>query len=205
MVSTEMIESIRMIGRISVMLTGCLMLAVGCGSHRREPGPPQHQATLVRDSAHGLSYRLPAGWHRAPRSLTPHLEDPREELSAATYPLSYRPGGCAHVATSALAELPPSGAFVTVLERGRGGSLAGFPQRPATFGPGLGGPSEASACVPGRHFTDHWFAFADGGRKFHVDVAFGPRASDATKSAAWSLLDSLHVDARVRPSWRSSG
>jgi hypothetical protein len=82
---------------------------------------------------------------------------------------------------------------------------AGFPPRPARFGPDLGGPSEARACVPSAHFTDHWFAFSDGARHFHVLVAFGPQASAKVQRQAWRILDGLRVDQSVLPTWQSSG
>ena len=81
---------------------------------------------------------------------------------------------------------------------------SGFPVRPEHFGPGLGGPSEAAACVPTAHFTDHWFTFTDAGRYFHVLVAFGPQASHEVRSQAWKILDSLRIDHSVRPDWRAS-
>jgi hypothetical protein len=42
------------------------------------------------DTRHGFTMGLPAGWHRAGRNLTPHLLDPHEILSVATYRLRYR-------------------------------------------------------------------------------------------------------------------
>ena len=80
-----------------------------------------------------------------------------------------------------------------------------FPARPSHFGPELGGPSEASACAPGAHFSDHWFGFSDGGRHFHVLVAFGPQASAEVQRQAWAILDGLRVDPGVAPDWQSSG
>jgi hypothetical protein len=59
--------------------------------------------------------------------------------------------------------------------------------------------------VPSARFTDHWFAFTDGDRHFHVLVAFGPQAPAAGRREAWAILDSLRIDPRVRPGWRSSG
>jgi hypothetical protein len=150
-----------------------------------------------------VTVRLAPGWRAAGASLTPHLVDPREVLAVGTYPLRYRPGGCAQVAVGALADLGRTGAFLTLQERGIGSTA--FPPRPARFGPGLGGPSEAAACVPGGRFEDHWFSFADGGRNFSAEVAFGLHASAATRRAAWRILDGLRVDPSVRPTWRTSG
>ena len=128
-------------------------------------------------------------------------------LAVATFELRYRRTACAHVAGSALEDLGPGDAFVTLQERGLdpGSTWAGFPHRPARFGPELGGRSEASECVPAARFRDHWFEFTAGGRHFHADVAFGPRASPETRAQAWAILDSLRVDPQVRPDWPASG
>jgi hypothetical protein len=157
--------------------------------------------------AHGLTAELPPGWQAARESLTPHLTDPREELAVGTYPLRYRQTECAHMPGSALEALGPGDAFVTLEERGLGipDGEADFPARPARFGPELGGPSEAGACAPGAHFSDHWFGFSDGGRHFHVLVAFGPQASAQVQGQAWAILDGLRVDPGVTPDWQSSG
>ena len=152
-------------------------------------------------TAHGLTATLPAGWQSASRSLTPHLTEPREVLAVGTYPLRYRRTGCAHVAGSALEDLGPADAFVTLQERPPSTSTRGFPRRPEHFGARLGGASKAAQCVPRARFADHWFTFSDGGRRFHVDVAFGPKASGATRREAWAILDGL----RVRPHGRAAG
>ena len=108
---------------------------------------------------------------------------------------------------SALEALGPGDAFVTLEERGLGvpDGAADFPARPARFGAALGGPSEAGACASGAHFADHWFGFSDGGRHFHVLVAFGPQASAEVQRQAWAILDGLRVDPGVVPDWQSSG
>jgi len=146
----------------------------------------------------GLTAALPGGWSQAHESLTPSLVDPREVLSVATVPLRYRATECAHVAGAALEDLGPEDAFVTLQERGLepGSTWPDFPPRPAHFGPAPGSRSEASACVPSARFADYWFGFSDGGRHFHVLVAFGPQAPPAVRAQAWSILDSCH---RPRP------
>jgi hypothetical protein len=171
---------------------------VGCG---------HATAAHVTYRAHGLTVELPPGWRHASVSLTPYLGDPREELAVATFPLRYRETRCAHVPGSALEDLGPRDAFVELEERGLDphSKWPDFPPRPARFGPALGGVSEAAQCVPRARFRDHWFGFTAGGRHFHTRVAFGPRASAATRKAAWSILDRLRVDPRVRPTWRSVG
>lgn len=189
----------------ALTVLGLCALAAGCGGGGGKTAASTTTAwRTISDPRHGLSYQLPSTWKRARVNLTPHLVDPREELSVGTFPLRYRPGGpCSQFPVSALEDLGPRDAFVTVQERGRG-SASGFPSRPQRFGPGLGGPSEASGCLPGERFTDHWFSFADAGRHFHVLVVFGPDASDAVESQAWQILDSLKIDPAVRPTWKSS-
>jgi hypothetical protein len=191
--------------RIARSLTvAALLLLSSCGE---ETSRPVAATTPVAVAARGLSVELPTGWQAAPSSLTPNLTDPREVLSVGTYPLRSRQTDCAHMPGSALEDLGPTDALVTVQERGTdpGASWTGFPQRPPRFGPELGGPSEASACSPAARFTDHWFRFSDGGRHFHVLVAFGPHASPAVREQAWTILDRLRVDPSVTPDWRSSG
>jgi hypothetical protein len=189
-----------------------VLALAGCGEAGREPGQAAPSTTAAPPaptevSEHGLTVALPPGWQAARGSLTPHLADPREELAVATFPLRYRETACAHMPGSALEDLGPGDAFVTLEERGvdPGSAWAGFPARPAHFGPALGGRSEASQCTPDAHFTDHWFTFSDAGRHFHVMVAFGPQASDDVQRQAWAILDGLRVDPSVVPDWTSSG
>jgi hypothetical protein len=186
---------------VALAIAGCAETAAA-PPQARQAAPPM---TTVQ--AHGLTAELPQGWQSATDSLTPHLVDPREELAVATFPLRYRQTGCAHVPGSALDDLGPGDAFVTLQERGLGvpEAASGFPARPAHFGPELGGASAASRCVPGARFEDHWFGFSDGGRNFHVMVAFGPQASAEVQRQAWAILDSLGVDPGVVPDWQSSG
>jgi hypothetical protein len=189
--------------RISaVLVVSGLLLLAGCGEEEtHSAAAPRPGVTTY--AAHGLTVELPAGWRHADASLTPQLVDPREVLAVGTYPLRYRATRCAHLPGSALEDLGSSDAFVTLQERGAGAS--GLPPRPARFGPELGGASEAAACVPDARFVDHWFEFSDRGRDFHVEVAFGPDASAATRAEAWTILDSLRVDPSARPDWQSSG
>jgi hypothetical protein len=187
---------------LATAAAGGLIAALVAGSGDRGHAP----ATVTPYSAYGLTVGLPAGWRAAPRSLTPHLADPRERLSVATFALRYRQTLCAHMPGSALDDLGARDAFVTLQERGTSPTTL-FPPRPADFAAGeaASGPSEAGDCAPGARFTDHWFTFADGGRNFHVLVAFGPDASAATRRQAWHILDGLRVDPGVRPTWPDSG
>jgi hypothetical protein len=189
---------------VVLAIAGCAETAVA-PQQARQAAPPSALPVTVR--GHGLTAELPADWQAADESLTPHLVDPREALAVATFPLRYRQTECAHVPGGALADMGPGDAFVTLQERGvdPAATWPDFPARPAHFGPELGGPSEASACVPSARFADHWFGFSDGGRHFHVMVAFGPQASAEVHRQAWAILDSLAVDPSVVPDWQSSG
>jgi hypothetical protein len=182
------------------LLLACTFALVSCGER---PAAPEPRTATAR----GVTVELPPDWDRAHEALTPQLEDPREVLSLGTFPLRYRATGCAHMPSSALEDIGPGDAFVTLQERGteRGGKWLDFPPRPAQFGPELGGTSEAPGCVPEARFTNHWFGFTDAGRHFHVLVAFGPDATAAVKRETWAVLDSLEVDPAVRPGWRSTG
>jgi hypothetical protein len=197
---------LRAAAKVSVLVLGGALAGAGCGTVDKRAAAPA-AAEPVRFEAHGLSVALPPRWRPARANLTPALSDPREVLAVATYALRYRRTTCAHVAGSALEDLGPDDAFVTLQERGLdpGSAWSDFPERPARFGPELGGPSEASACVPRAHFRDHWFGFTAAGRHFHADVAFGTHASAETRAQAWAILDSLRVDPHARPHWPSSG
>ena len=176
-----------------------LLALAGCAD---DSGRERPRSTLA--VGRGVTVALPPGWQRAETSLTPHLTDPREVLSVATFPLPPpRREDCAHMPVSALEDLGPRDALITLQERGRGGTA--FPARPERFGPDLGGPSEAGGCAARARFRDHWFGFAEHGRGFHVLVAFGPEATAATQEETWGVLDSLRVDPDVRPDWDSAG
>src|SRR5215212_6447816 len=123
-------------------LTGC-----GAGAH------------ADRWAAHrgdGVTYRVPVSWHVAPRSLTPHLANPRELFTAGTGRLAASGGRCAHLPSAALAAMSAADVLVTVQERF--GSDSDFRPRPRRFG--LDGPSisEADTCAGPRHaFASYWF------------------------------------------------
>lgn len=184
-----------------VLVAGFTLSACGQG------GAASPSGQRVDDTAHGITVELPPGWQRARVNLSPGLGDPREILSVATFPLHYRQTGCAQFPSSALETLGPADALVTLQERGLDSrsTWSDFPPRPAHFGPKLGGPSDASACVPSAHFTDHWFRFTDGDRHFHVLVAFGPDTPTEVRREAWHILDGVKIDPGTRPDWKASG
>jgi hypothetical protein len=142
----------------------------------------------------GVRYTIPAGWHAASASLTPHLSNPREVLSVGTGALPAG-GSCAQFPSATLAAMRPTDALVTVQERV--GSFRGFPARPKRFSLGSPDTSEAQACAGGnRSMHTYWFSFRQGGRGFHVLVAIGVSAPPARVREALAVLDSLRVTPR---------
>jgi hypothetical protein len=138
-------------------------------------------------------YRVsyPSNWHRASRSLTPHLSDPHEILTVGTGRLPVGGPQCAQAPVSALEAVGPTGALVSIQERAPATADGGFPQRPARFG-FRAERLEISACLASRErplvemvpFTDH-------ARHFYALVALGRAATKQTRDDALRVLDSL--------------
>jgi hypothetical protein len=166
-----------------------LALAVaGCGASAH------HDRTIVHHGD-GVTYRVPAGWHVAARSLTPHLTNPRELFTAGTGRLADGPGRCAHVPSAALAAMRPNDVLVSVQERF--GSPRAFPARPSRFALPASSANDAAECAgPRRSFAASWFGFRDRGRGFHVIVAVGHSAPQARVRQALEILDSIRLVAR---------
>lgn len=170
------------------MVMWCVLAGCGGGGSSGEERPGRE---LRGD---GVRYLLPSGWHSPSRSLTPHLTNPRELLSAGTGRMT--PGGeCAHMPSAALRAMRSHDVLVTVQERL--GSPRSFPARPAHFRALGETRSEALDCAgPRRRSKSYWFGFRDGGRGFHVLVAIGRTASAENARSAWALLDSLRIAPR---------
>jgi len=113
-------------------------------------------------------------------------------------------GGCAHVAVSALEDLgrptrsSPCRSAAATLARARAS-----PSVPRGSGNPWGARLPGAGCARNARIVEHWFAFSDGGRRFHVELAYGEKASAATRRQAWGILDGLRVDPAVRPDWPS--
>jgi hypothetical protein len=144
--------------------------------------------------ADGIRYTIPPDWRAARASLTPHLTNPREVLTVGTGALPVG-GRCVQFPSAALTALGPSDALVTVQERL--GSVTTFPARPRHFALPAPNTSEAADCAgPGASFDSYWFEFREGGRGFHVLVAFGPTAPAERRREALAVLDSLQITPR---------
>lgn len=178
------------------------------GSDERPATPPGDGWTTAVIKSHGLTVGLPPGWRLSAESLTPHLSDPREVMSAATFPLRFRSGRCNHMPDGALAAIGPADGFVSVQERGRSphASSRDFPPRPAVFDAGAKQhPGDVAGCLGGTPKTvEYWIPFSDANRRFYALVVLGPRAPEQTRDEAFAILDRLHFDPTPQPKRRSS-
>jgi hypothetical protein len=198
---------------VAVAGIATLVLPIGAdrpGIDERPATRPAERWTTTVNRAHGFTISLPAGWALSPESLTPHLSEPRERLSAGTFPLRFREGPCNHMPVGALRSIGPRDGFLTILERGRDrrSSWAGFPPRPRHFAdraqPQRGG--DVSACLgrkPG--LIEYWMPFTDAGRHFYAMIVLGSDADAAVRAQAFEILDRLRFDPAVQPDWRASG
>jgi hypothetical protein len=174
---------------------------------RPAPRPADTWTTTVNKS-HGFTVNLPPGWQLSAESLTPNLSDPRELLSAGTFPLAYREGTCNHMPDGSLRSMGAADGFVSVEERGRipQGSQGGFPPRPASFG-AYAKPSngDLAVCLGDTPTVEYWIPFSDANRRFYALVVLGRRAPKQTRDEAFAILDRLQFDPTARPGWKSVG
>jgi hypothetical protein len=145
-----------------------------------------------RSARYHYSVSYPSSWHRATRSLTPHLSDPHEILTLGTGRLPVGGPRCAQVPVNALEAVGATGALITVQERAPANADGGFPPRPKHFQlhrtPSLAIP----ACLaPHGRPRLTWIAFRDHGRHFYVLVALGRSATTQTRRETARILDSL--------------
>lgn len=173
-----------------VIATGASVLIA-----RRDRVPTCDASTSEPYLGRGLAGPCPAGWRLSSRLLTPTLTDPREVFAIATFAM--RAGGrlCAHVPANAIEDLPSDGALLWVAERSAGDGS--FQPRPARLPPSshYRNADESHDCVRSKRFTSWWFTFGEQGRRFHVLVVFGERASEMTQREAWGIIKGLDVSA----------
>ncbi len=177
-----------------VLCLGLLALT-GCG------GSPHRGTgwTSFRDPAHGITVAYPSAWHRAARTLTPHLVDPVQVLAVATYPL--RGGGrrCGNVPENAARDLGRRDVLVWITELR---DVHGFLPRahPVVLGPAT--RTDLGVCAR-RRLEEHYVQFRDHDRGFYAHVVFGADASAANRAAARRVLESLRVrPPRMPAGWR---
>jgi hypothetical protein len=190
--------------RIAVALVAAAAAGVMLLLGRPAPRDPEHVATAwktVSIPAYGVAVSLPAGWRVAPRSLTPHLADPHEILTATTFTPVPSVRRCT---TFPSVTVGPGAALVSVQERA---GRAGFAPRPRRFEPAPTSPITARlvrACVANAGIVS-WQDFSDGFRNFHALVVVDPQASARVRVEAYQILDRLRFDQRFVPWWRPAG
>jgi hypothetical protein len=193
---------------VVAIVSVAVLAAVSDEPAERAATPPADPWTTTVNKPRGFTLSLPPGWQLSAESLTPYLADPRELLSAATFPLAYRHGRCNHMPDGALRALGPADGFVSVQERGGRPrrNPAGFPARPASFGAlAEQRRGDIESCLGGNPDTvEYWLPFSDANRRFYALVVLGPHASKQTRDQAFAILDRLRFDPAAQPSWKSS-
>ena len=173
-----------------MVVAAVLVAGIGATAIAEPEGSPATQSARVAESPrHGLTVTLPDGWHRARRNLTPQLQDPREILSVATYPLRYRRGARCRISgcpTPALNGFRATDILLSVQQRRRA--------RPAAEDVPLDlRPQEAEldGCTRGRVA---WYAFDHfvvAGRTSYAFVVVGERAPLTARRDLRRILRSL--------------
>jgi hypothetical protein len=197
--------------RIAALLRGVLALtAVALAETKENAGAidgldPPPGWTTYRDAQHGLSLTLPPGWHRARRSLTPSLIDPREILSIGSYRPRYKRRSRCGVPGCPMPALDGFGrgdVLISIQERRhvRRPRDAGFPprRRPFALEPMRlhyppGARWRCARRVLGR---TSWTAFTDNARAFYAFVAVGRSATSVTRREARRVIETLVFDRR---------
>lgn len=176
-----------------VMVTSCPDSGISAADET-SPTPVDHSNAwdFYNDDEHGFTIGYPGNWYRAEESMTPKLGDPEEIVALATYELVYRETDCNHMPRSALEDLGPRDAFVTLQER-HDGDLSDYPPRPEDFKEAAE-PQSGFECSPMEGEEMHWIAFQDQGRMFYALTAFGPEADSEIKDQAWEVLNSFEPE-----------
>jgi hypothetical protein len=195
---------------IAALLGGVLVLTAGAAlAETQEDARPIDQLdrqlgwTTYRDGQHGLSLTLPPGWHRARRSFTPSLIEPREVLTVGSYRLHYKRRSRCLVPGCPLPALDGFGrgdVLISIQERRHVPRPveAGFAPRRRPFSlepmrlhypPGV-----RWRCARRLLGRTTWTPFADNGRAFYAFVAVGRAATSATRRDARHVIESLTFD-----------
>lgn len=138
---------------------------------------------------------IPPGWHQVHRPLTDVLI-PTQVFAAATYPivLHHRPGGCGP-SPRVLAEMPPGGALLQVVEypprdlEGDPLRVPRLPRRPAGFSWSDATWARFECSGPSFQFT-----YRQSGRALQAQVWLNRATAGPTlRAGALRLLDSLRL------------
>ena len=136
---------------------------------------------------------LPPGWHQVERPLTAVIS-PVQVFAAATYPIVLRhpPGRCGPP-PRVLAEMPPGGALLQVIEyarfapNGRPIQVPRLPRRPAHFRWSFGTWANFECAGPSFKFD-----YREEGRALQAQVWFRPATVEPRlRAGALRILDNL--------------
>jgi hypothetical protein len=166
------------------------------------PRPARLDRTY-RDRARSFSLRYPATWRPATSNLTPHLGTPGkpwEIISLGTYPLQVGSSRCAQFPVTALEDLGPSDAFLSIQEARTytATELQSFPSRPHQFALTadqlIPPSSDLFNCLDRPHnFTIWGFQYQQDGRAVIVDAALGPAAPPQRQAELVAVLNTLEL------------
>ncbi|MGH2867302.1 MAG: hypothetical protein ACRDNK_07000 [Solirubrobacteraceae bacterium] len=132
--------------------------------------------------------RIPAGWHRVWRAITP-LIDPIPRLVVASFAVRLARHTCV-CDLPAIRDFPKGGTLLIVWEYGRltAGGLRHFPPRPSAFH------------IPAVRYGTHQCAgpsyellFSIGRRAFQADMYIGATAGRGVRARLAAVLDSLRL------------
>jgi hypothetical protein len=186
---------------VAVVVSGVLLFVRDDSRGRVEISQtPTTTFTKYFDPIHGLSARIPDGWHTARSSLTPSLTAPREVLAAATAPLApatqpdTRRGFCDdQTPVAGVDAVGSTGAFVWITDgiatvTPKPGSVATLPWR--------------SNCSLPNGLRQQVANFELDGHGVGVALVLGRESRPEVIAQAYALIDSLHFD--QRSDWHSS-
>jgi hypothetical protein len=147
-----------------------------------------------RFDSHGITFRLPAGWHVTTRPLSNGL-NPVYRFAVSTVPVRRTAADSGPCLPGVAGQLPASGALAYLREAtgaDRTASLPTMPRRPRTFRL----PSRSDQGLCGFPSGGYWLPFKDGGRAFYLGVWVGPRAADGTRRTLRALLNGMRIAPR---------
>lgn len=156
------------------------------------PAPPgwrKHHAPEL-----GLDATLPGGWHLADEPLT-SIDEPREVLALASYPLTGGDGVNPCVDVKPVEAMPADGALIWLLEHRAALPLERFPPRPKTHELARDDLRRGVCGAPlGLHT-----AFRDADRLFQLWLLFGEHVSDVRLAETGQILSGLSFDGLPAP------
>ena len=153
---------------------------------------PDSGSTEFHDPSNRFSIVYPDSWDRAADQLSPHVEEPREIFSVASFPLRPRETTCPY--SGALEDIGANGAFVSLSESSGNLTSRYLLARPGEqFTLGSGYEAEVGDCAD-INVEDRMIPFQDGSRFLFAYVALGHTASTETKNTVLSVLNSLEFE-----------